>query len=126
MSQTDLYGLKHLDSVRELIEMKGYVGRERPEWIERVRKDYEEFSQDYGDSAPLQFMASSGMTGQDLDERTGDRVFEPIRDALGSEKTRTSMILERITTGDWQYEGVSETELREAYENLDASLEHTP
>lgn len=128
MSEYSQNKLEHMDTVRGLIEDGSYAvsSREEHELLGEIREEYEEFREenDLDESeAALHFMASAGMIAQShLDWDTDrDRFFQTVRNALGAKKNRAGMLLERITTGDWWYEGVSETDLRNAYENLDAS-----
>ncbi|MEF8880830.1 MAG: hypothetical protein V5A72_03300 [Candidatus Nanohaloarchaea archaeon] len=119
--------LNYMDTARGLIENGRYTFTgDELDVLDGVREDYEDFRDENNldaSEAALHFMASAGLVAEsNLDWRSDrDRFFRTVRDALGSERSRTGMILERITTGDFWYEGVSETDLRKAYENLDAS-----
>ena len=118
---------EYLGSLRGLVEESGYVREPGLDTLQDIRDEYEDF-QDEKDADPseaaLHFMASAGeIADASLDwESDRERFFRAARDALGAEKNRIGMIAERISTGDWWYEGVSETDLREAYENLDPSF----
>lgn len=131
MSEYDQNKLEHMDAVRGLIEDGKYTvsSREEHTLLEEIRDEYEEFREENNldeSEAALHFMASAGMIAQShLDwEPDRDRFFRTVRNALGTKKNRAGMLLERISTGDWWYEGVSETDLRNAYENLEASPEN--
>lgn len=126
---TQNQSLEYMENLRGLVQETGYVREPGLNMLCDIREDYEDFRDEKGmeaSEAALQFMASAGMIAHSKLERGSDRerFFRVVRDALGARKSRTSMIVERITTGDWWYEGVSETDLRQAYENLDASPEN--
>ena len=118
---------EYMDTLRSLIQDSGVVREPRIDELEDIREDYEDFWEENNmdsSEAAIHFMASAGEIAEETLDWSSDKnkFFRAARDALGANKSRAGMILERLSTGDWWYEGVSESDLRSAYENMDPSL----
>lgn len=126
------YGLNHMDSVKEAVDtqLRPVKGRERFETVKAIRQDYQEFSDQLGlegEEAARNFMASAGMIASQLEYETDrDTLFEAVRDAL-SPRSRTKLVTDFLSPvkggfATWTYEGLEETELRKAYDNMETGV----
>ncbi|EHK01981.1 hypothetical protein HRED_00321 [Candidatus Haloredivivus sp. G17] len=126
------YGLNHMDSVKEAVntQLRPVKGRERFETVKAIRQDYQEFSDQLGlegEEAARNFMASAGMIASQLEYETDrDTLFEAVRDAL-SPRSRTKLVADFLSPvkgglATWTYEGLEETELRKAYDNMETGV----
>lgn len=126
------YGLNHMDSVKQAVntQLRPVKGRERFETVKAIRQDYQEFSDQLGlegEEAARNFMASAGMIASQLEYETDrDTLFEAVRDALGP-RSRTKLVTDFLSPvkggfATWTYEGLEETELRNAYDNMETGV----
>lgn len=125
MDLGNFYDSENLQSVKYLVKNGRPVNSDLRD---AIRQDYEKFCEELEiteSEGALHFMASSGYLANSYLDSQGqkDKVFEEIRDALGSRKSRLKTLMHRVSTGDWWYKGVSETDLWNAYNKLDASTE---
>lgn len=115
----------YLGSIEELVGQTHLVNT-GPDDVRAIAQDYRDFKYEFNldpEQAALLFIQSAGkLASENLDrESDEERLFDAIRRALSSEKARRKIIIDRVRNGDWVYEGVTETELREAYENMEPS-----